>query len=261
MKSIRAAAFFTAAIMAALPAETISFAESSAAQSPVYTDFNENDVNGRVIIELPDGVTAHVEITFDSPEGKGLPYYSSDISGSTESGIFDIEGRDKTDDDYRTYNLSLSFEGGQYGRTGEITDTFTVYDPNDNPDSFTNFEYVFTADDAFAAEPAELTEDTYFGGDAGNYVSHKEYTLHLGFMLGDVTCDGIITGSDATMTLVEYTLLSSSDNPKLTFSTYQNHVADVTHDGIITGSDATKILQYYTLLSSNEGVVPDWDKI
>lgn len=260
MKSIRTAAFFIAAIMTSLPAGTVSYAEDSVSQSPVYTDFNKNDVNGRVIIELPDDVTAHVEITFDSPEGKGLPYYSSDITGSAESGIFDIEGRDKTDYDYRTYNLSISFEGGQYGRTGEITDTFTVYDPNDNPDSFTNFEYVFTADNAFAAKPAELTEDTYFDEVGGNYVSHKEYTLHLGLMMGDVTCDGIISGSDATMVLVEYTLLSSSDNPNLTFSTYQNHAADVTLDGIITGSDATKILQYYTMISSNPDVVPDWDK-
>ncbi len=261
MRSNRTAAFFTAAVITALPAGTISFAEDSASQSPVYDNFNENDVNGRVIIELPDGVTAHVEITFDSPEGKGLPYYSSDISGSDESAIFDIEGRDKTDDDYRTYNLSVSFEGGQYGRTGEITDTFTVYDPNDNPDSFTNFEYAFAADDTFAVEPAELTDSFSSGGVAGNYINHKDYTLHLGLMQGDVTCDGIITGSDATTVLVEYTLLSSSDSPILTFSTYQNHAADVTHDGIITGSDATKILQYYTLLSSNEGIVPDWDKI
>lgn len=259
MKSSRAAAFFTAALTALMPAGTISFAEDSASQTPVYTDFNENDVNGRVTIELPDGVSAHVEITFDSPEGKDLPYYSSDIDSSAGSGIFDIEGRDKTEDDYRTYNLSVSFEGGQYGRTGEITDTFTVYDPNDTPNSFTDFEYIFTADDAFAAEPAELTKETNSGGVTGNYVRHKEYTLHLGLMLGDVTCDGIITGSDATTALMEYTLLSSDQPGK--FSTYQNHAADVTHDGIITGSDATKILQYYTLLSSDENAVPDWDKL
>lgn len=259
MKLSRAAALFTAALTALTPAGIISFAEDSASQTPVYTDFNENDVNGRVIIDLPDGVSAHVEITFDSPEGKDLPYYSSDIEGSSEVAVFDIEGRDKTENDFRTYNLSVSFEGGQYDRSGEITDTFTVYDPNDTPDSFTDFEYIFTADDVFATEPAELTEETNFGGVAGNFVSHKEYALHLGLMLGDVTCDGIITGSDATIALMEYTLLSSDLSGY--FNAYQNHAADVTRDGIITGSDATIILMYYTLLSSNDDVIPDWDEL
>lgn len=255
MKFSRTTAIFTAAVMAIMPVGAVSAAEETVDQTSVYEGFNENDVNGQVIIELPENVTAHVEITFDSPEGKDLPYYNSDIDGSSNTGVFDIEGRDKTEDDYRIYNLTISFTGGEYSRTGEITDTFMIYDPNDNPDSFTSLEYKFTADDTFAVEPAELTNDTQFGGVAGNYVYSKEYTLHLGLMLGDVTCDGIINGSDATMALREYTLLSADMEGK--FSTYQKFAADVTKDGILNGSDATKILRYYTLLSAD--LNPSWD--
>ncbi len=68
------------------------------------------------------------------------------------------------------------------------------------------------------------------------------------FMLGDVDFDNIITGSDATLVLREYTLLSS--NVDTIFSSTQKEAADVDGNGIITGSDAQMILNYYTYLSS-----------
>ena len=71
--------------------------------------------------------------------------------------------------------------------------------------------------------------------------------------MGDVNGDGIITGSDATMTLMEYTLISSGaygEEVKGTFDDYQKAAADTDHNGIITGSDATQILYWYTRLSS-----------
>lgn len=69
------------------------------------------------------------------------------------------------------------------------------------------------------------------------------------FMLGDVDFDNIITASDATLVLREYTLLGS--NADSTFSSAQKKAADVNGDGKITGSDAQMILEYYTYLSSN----------
>ncbi len=69
-----------------------------------------------------------------------------------------------------------------------------------------------------------------------------------GFMLGDVTMDGIITGSDATITLRAYTLISSGMDHGLTDMQFK--AADVDGNGIITGSDATFLLRYYTELSS-----------
>ncbi len=68
------------------------------------------------------------------------------------------------------------------------------------------------------------------------------------FMLGDVDFDNIITGSDATLVLREYTLLGS--NVDTIFSSTQKEAADVDDNGIITGSDAQMILNYYTYLSS-----------
>lgn len=67
-------------------------------------------------------------------------------------------------------------------------------------------------------------------------------------LLGDVTLDGIINGSDATLTLSAYTIISSGSKSSLNEA--QTKAADVDGDGIITGSDATLILRYYTMLSS-----------
>lgn len=248
MKFSKTAALLTASFMASAPVSTIWAAESANVQKPVYDDFNPNDVNGRVIIDLPDGVTAHVDITFSSPEGKALPYYSSDIDGAGEAASFDIEGHDNTDDDFRIYDLSITLTGGEYGRSCVVTDSFTIYDLNDNPKSFTDRQYNFTLDNEFAADPAELTNEVNFGGVAGDYTCIKDYTLHLGVKPGDVDGDGIITGSDATIVLIEYTSLSSGNEGR--FTPYQFAAADVDNDGIITGSDATTILRWYTDLSS-----------
>lgn len=253
LKFSKTTAFFTAAFMASAPFSTICAADANTIQIPVYEEFNQNDVNGQVIIDLPEGVTAHVDITFDSPEGKDIPYYSSDIEGSSESAIFKIEGRDTTDDDYRNYNLTISMTAGKYSRKGKISDSFTIYDPNDNPKSFTNRQYTITADEDYSAVSAELTNENSFGGVDGDYAYIKEYTFHMGLMMGDVNGDGIITGSDATMTLMEYTLISSGaygEEVKGTFDDYQKAAADTDHNGIITGSDATQILYWYTRLSS-----------
>ncbi|MBO5318722.1 MAG: hypothetical protein J6B01_02805 [Ruminococcus sp.] len=68
------------------------------------------------------------------------------------------------------------------------------------------------------------------------------------FMLGDVDFDNIITGSDATYALREYTVLGGGGDTL--FSSMQKKAADIDNDGIITGSDAQKILSYYTYVSS-----------
>ncbi len=68
------------------------------------------------------------------------------------------------------------------------------------------------------------------------------------FMSGDVDFDNIITGSDATYALREYTVLGGGGDTL--FSSMQKKAADIDDDGIITGSDAQKILSYYTYVSS-----------
>ena len=91
----------------------------------------------------------------------------------------------------------------------------------------------------------------YSGSTAELYAKKYGYTFKAmkpNFLSGDVTMDGMITGSDATCALQAYTLLSSGKDHGLT--DIQFKAADVTGDGIITGSDATIILNYYTYLSS-----------
>ncbi len=252
MKFNKTASLFAAVIISAMPFGNVLAAGESETKLPVYPDsFNKNDVNGTVMIELPEDVTAHVEITFDSPEGKGISYYDCNMDGT---GYFNIEGRDTSDDDYRNYNLTISLTGGEYGRTAEVTDTFTVLDPNDHPHTFTTFEYKFTADSEYSAKSSELTKEENLGGVSGGYIHTKEYKLHFGVLMGDVDGDGIITGSDATLALAEYTRISSGSEG--TFSDYQKAVSDVNKDNILNGTDATMILRYYTAISS--GGNPSW---
>ena len=89
---------------------------------------------------------------------------------------------------------------------------------------------------------------------------------------GDVNNDGIITGSDATLTWLASTtfedLTGDPDlplryaiaHPEVYFSSLETPVpqaADVNGDGIINKDDADEILHYYTLLSSGYGNPPD----
>ncbi|SFX70016.1 dockerin type I domain-containing protein [Ruminococcus sp. XPD3002] len=65
---------------------------------------------------------------------------------------------------------------------------------------------------------------------------------------GDLNSDGKIDANDATLVLVNYSLLSTGEKMQLTES--QQKAADVNGDGKIDASDATLILQYYSYLST-----------
>lgn len=64
----------------------------------------------------------------------------------------------------------------------------------------------------------------------------------------DITGDGIVSASYATLVLNAYTAISSDRESPLTEA--QTKAADIDKDGIITGSDTTLILRYATKLSS-----------
>lgn len=68
------------------------------------------------------------------------------------------------------------------------------------------------------------------------------------YTLGDVNNDGKTDANDATLVLVNYSLLSTSMPIELT--KLQQKAADVNEDTKIDSSDATMILQYYTFLST-----------
>ena len=76
----------------------------------------------------------------------------------------------------------------------------------------------------------------------------KTTSAEAPYMLGDIDNDKKITGSDATMILREYTLISSKKEGELT--KLQKDACDVDRDGKITGSDATLTLMYYTYQGS-----------
>lgn len=67
--------------------------------------------------------------------------------------------------------------------------------------------------------------------------------------IGDVDNDDVITGSDATKVLHEYTLLSSDPSYKIDEAVVK--YGDMDFNGILNGSDATILLRYYTLKSSD----------
>ncbi|MBQ9078832.1 MAG: Ig-like domain-containing protein [Ruminococcus sp.] len=62
-------------------------------------------------------------------------------------------------------------------------------------------------------------------------------------MLGDIDNNKMITGSDATLILREYTLISGESDGELT--EIQRKACDVDRDNRITASDATLTLRYY----------------
>ena len=242
MRTLRNAALLAAAVTALAPLASMNAfaADSPAKQKPVFAYFNENDVNGRVIVDLPDGISAKAEITFDSPEGLDEPYYIVDIKGKG-SFSFDIEGRDNTEDDYRNYRIKVTAQGGTYKDTKAVfTDEFTVPDGNDNPDSFAEISYKFTVDDKISEKSAEISSEKD---------GVKTVALHLNsFLLGDVDGNTLIDASDASAILSEYSAISTGGTS--IFTDKQRKAANVVDDENIDASDASAILSYYAYVST-----------
>lgn len=71
------------------------------------------------------------------------------------------------------------------------------------------------------------------------------------YLPGDVNLDGVINGTDATLTLNCYTQLSAGiDGFYIPYYDLIKGYGDMDGDGQITGSDATAILNIYTELSA-----------
>ncbi len=207
--------------------------------TPVYEDFNANDVNGKITVEIPEKASAEIKINFTSPEVTDEPYYSTEADGGN-SCSFDIEGRDTTDDDYRNYTLSVAVTGGDYNDTTVYTDTFTVPDGNDNPDSFMNMTYTFTIDDKSTGNKWDISSETK---------TQKNIALHMNhYLKGDVNGDNLIDAVDATQIQQYYAKLSAGG--EVTLNERQLLAADVNNDDLVDAVDATQIQQYYAKLSA-----------
>lgn len=233
--------FVTASAMTSFAADEI----------PVYQEFDKNEVNGAVIVNVPEDAAADVLITFTSPEVTDEVYYNSHIEGG-QSGSFAIEGRDNTELDYRNYKISIELTGGEYNITSSaVTDEITVPDVNDNPDSYVEFVYNFTVD----GEDFSGLRDWDIVSDKDNT---KNIAVHLDYInMGDIDGSGIVDANDASYILSEYALLSTGGTGS--FSSRQKVQADVNKDEIINSNDASKILAYYSVNST--GGNASWDEI
>ncbi len=228
---------------------TSSAVDSAVKQTPVYQEFDENEVNGAVIVNVPKNSVADVLITFTSPEVTDEIYYDSNLQGG-KSYSFDIEGRDNTEFDYRNYKVSIEITGGEYNITSSaFVDEITVPDVNDNPDSYVEYVYNCTIDGEKSDNEWDIVSQK------GN---EKNLAVHLNSItMGDINSDGIVDANDASLVLAEYSLLSTGDNSA--FDSRQKLQADVNHDDIINANDASKILEYYS--KNSTGGNASWDEI
>ena len=123
------------------------------------------------------------------------------------------------------------------------------------PDSDTILNFIYAEWDFSADYKAGTKIAVRYSATDSSFASKSLYfePSAQDLLMGDVDGDGIITGSDATLVLRHYTLISSGMEGNLTGKALE--AADYNMDGIITGSDATLILVLYTQISS--GIVSD----
>lgn len=246
-KSTTAKALTTTTTTATTVPATTTTKVNAVKIEPVCQHIVKSDINGRILVELPQGVSAKAVISYKSPEDDAHKYYNCSVSGG-KIYAFNVEGRDTTEDDYRIYSISVTITDSETNISIEpYNDTFTIPDGNDNPDSYKEITYKFTVDGTESDSPWTVKTDTE---------TKKEIALHFSEgVLGDVNGDKTVDSSDASLVLTEYAIISTGGESSLTAS--QKRYADVNKSGTIDSTDASKILAYYAVLST--GGKPSWD--
>lgn len=249
MRHLRTASVAAAVILAAVPTSIFSAsALEKGVFPPQYPNFDDREVNGEVFVEVPEDVSAHITVTFDSPEFTDALYCDHTVSGAALRGFF-VEGRDTSDDDFRDYHLNIQVTNAVGIVSETYSETFNIPDVNDNPDSFKSLEYKLSVDDKDSDEPWEIV---------GEKDGVKEIVFHLNkIVLGDVDNSGAVNADDASLVLAEYARISTTNTG--TFTPAQNKAADVNGDTAVNANDASSILKYYAL--SSTGNTPDWSEI
>lgn len=244
MKFNKTASIITAAALLLSPMQANAASDS---QKPVFPQFNKNEVNGTVTVNIPEGVAADIDITFDSPEGLAFAYYSvKDAEKGTYS--FDIEGRDNTADDYRYYTIDITLKNTAIGaagahyidfiNNGAKENSFMICDKNDNPDSFASYTYDISVKEAEGDNHFETTPDK----NTKKVVFYQSPTIP-----GDVNGDKKVDGIDASAILTAYAKESVGKESGL--SDAQRKIADINGDGNMDGNDASLLLSYYAYTS------------
>lgn len=249
MRHLRTASVAAAVILAAVPTSLFTAsALEKVEQTPQYSNFDSSEVNGEVVVEVPEDISAHITITFDSPEFTDALYCDQTLSEASLCG-FPIEGRDTTDDDFRDYHLNIQVISAAGFISETYSETFNILDVNDNPDSFKSFEYKLSVDEKDSDKPWEIVSEKD---------GVKEIVFHLNkSILGDVDGSGAVNADDASLVLKEYAKISTTN--KGTFTAAQIKAADVNGDTAVNADDASSILKYYALTST--GKTADWSEI
>ena len=153
------------------------------------------------------------------------------------------------------------FENFKVAEDAEITEF---------PYGYGQLTYIFNSDGTASMEAIDARKDMTWKAENGAIVIGSELSFRFvtddqiefvrfngsaffkrvttRISLGDLTGDGKIDANDATLVLVNYSLLSTGEPIQLTEE--QQNAADVNGDGKIDASDATMILQYYSYLST-----------
>ncbi len=229
--------------------------------SSLFTGEN-NSLDAEVYIDDDQKQTGHVivkwkcdseYIALDNLKDPITLCGKSPYADFTTSKSIGVTAHPELNKHFVSYSLGLHAE--PFVLTGENSDDYPL----------AGFSAVFSDDipagkyavEFMSGESGAQCEILYKYGDTtckeffptGNYA--KPINIHVSDrMLGDIDDNGIISGSDATLALREYTLLSSGMTGN--FNDAQKMACDINGDGIISGSDANMLLRYYTALSSGE---------
>lgn len=247
------AAFIMSTLAAVSTGSLMAYADESAVKAePVFPKFNELDVNGSVIINLPENSSSDVKIDIaDSPEG-AYEYYSGTYAYSDGASYsFDIEGNED-----RVYTLDIIVSDVLNNLSSQIfTQDIIIEDAEYNPDSWTNYIYNITIEQKNSDIPfvSETTETNVTGGK--NIETNITFYVSELYLKGDVNNDCIIDAVDASMVLSQYAA-AATGRPG-SFNESQIRAGDVNEDNIIDAVDASKILAYYAAIAT--GKTPSWD--
>lgn len=260
MKFSKMTAAAMIAALAITPAFGITaFAENAPVEvNPSFSEFNPLEVNGTIILNLPENVSASVymtAVTPESPEG-GFEYYNAAYSYADSSAYaLNIEGNDD-----RTYSFELSVTDYELNlSSGTFTDEFVIPDGEpygySDSDTWVDYSYIISVEQKNSDEPYvfERTEKTV----DGKTLIETNITFYIAetYTKGDVNEDGKIDSLDASMVLTEYAAVATQQPSTLTEN--QKKAADVNEDGKVDALDASKILEYYA--DAATGKTPSWD--
>ena len=233
MKFRKFTAAAAASILALTPAFGINAYAAATEPNPVFGDFNENDVNGSIIITIDENTAADVKVNAETPEGT-FDYYK-DTYNAADGSVYTlkIEGNDD-----RKYNVEISVTDTDTKLSSKkYTESLTFADKDFSPNSWVNYNYILKKVEKDSETPYEtkVTEKTVNG--VKTIETEITFYVKQGFTKGDVNAS-VATGKASIL------------------SDRQKSAADVNEDGSINALDASSILTYYAATAI--GKEPTW---